>query len=201
MRNLLATRHFNVFRRLRGRRSHIRHFPASTTKFGTNSKRAVNPFYHAQQSWTDALTTLAVWLPGFRAVLQPQELCFDSVSNIMASGSGGFQSFGIVDYDAAFIGAALYHCSRRPSEVIVIPDCGMVGRLPFRLPVPELIRFILEYEQFSPRMGLLDGTSDIFFGFDTGDMLLVDHDERVWFTPSSTHPKPPPRTAATKQGQ
>ena len=161
----------------------------------------MNTFDHAQQSWTDALTTLAVWLSGFRASLQPQELCFDSVSNIMASVSGGFQSFGIVDYDAAFISAALDHCSRRPSEVIVIPDCGMVVRLPFRLPVTELIRFILEYEQVSPRMGLLDGASDIFFGFDTGDMLLVDHDERVWFTPALTHPEPTPRTAASKKGQ
>lgn len=158
--------------------------------FAIKSNRIVNTFDYAQRTWSDALTTLSEWIPRFRNNLQPEQLSFDSIASIMSTVPSGFQSFGIADNDAGFFDRALCHCSHRPSEVIIIPDCGMVARFPFRLPVAEVINFIYEFEQTSPRMGLLDGTSDIFFGFDTGDMLLVDHDERVWFTPSLTNPYP-----------
>jgi hypothetical protein len=162
----------------------------SASTFAINPKRLVNTFDHAEQTWADAINTLSEWLPSFRNILLPEQLSFDSVASIMASVPGGFQSFGIVDYGGAFRGRALGHCALRPSEVINVPECGMVGRLPLRLPVAELIRFTDEFEQACPSMGLLDGASGIFFGFDTGDILLVDHDERVWFTPSSAYPNP-----------
>ena len=68
----------------------------------------------------------------------------------------------------------------------MIPDSGETSRLPFRLPLTELIQFVAEfsYDSGMRLSGLLDGASDIFFGFDTGDMLFVDHDERIWFTPA-----------------
>ncbi|MCB1086843.1 MAG: hypothetical protein KDM63_07345 [Verrucomicrobiae bacterium] len=115
-------------------------------------------------------------------------MSFDTVAQIMASVSGGFLTLppALLDGDAAFIDSALERCRERPSEAIVIPDCGMVARLPLRLPLTELIQFVAEfdYECGTHHFGLLDGASDVFFGFDTGDMLFVDHDERIWFTPA-----------------
>ena len=145
-------------------------------------------YAHALLSWDEALTMLAHWIPGFATVTGPHQLSFDTVAQIMASVSGGFQSLAPaqLDSDAAFIDSALDRCRERPSEVIVIPDCGMTSRMPLRLPLTELVQFVAEfdYDSGTHQFGLLDGASDIFFGFDTGDMLFVDHDERIWFTPA-----------------
>lgn len=145
-------------------------------------------YEHALLSWDEALATLAHWIPGFATVTGPHQLSFDTVAQIMASVSGGFQTLppALLDSDAAFIDSALARCSERPSEVVVIPDCGMTSRLPLRLPLTELIQFVADFDYASGthQFGLLDGASDIFFGFDTGDMLFIDHDERIWFTPA-----------------
>ena len=150
--------------------------------------RQVSAYVHALLSWDDALTTLAHWIRGFATVTGPHQLSFDTVVQIMASVSGGFQTLppALLNRDAAFIDSALDRCRERPSEVIVIPDCGMTSRLPLRLPLTELIQFVgeFDYDSGTHKFGLLDGASDIFFGFDTGDMLFVDHDERIWFTPA-----------------
>ena len=150
--------------------------------------RKVPAYEHVLASWDDALDTLATWIPGFATITQPHQLSFDSVVQIMVSASGGFQTLppAVLDSDASFIASALDRCRERPSEVIVIPDCGMTSRLPFRFPLTELIQFVADfsYDSGMRQFGLLDGASDIFFGFDTGDMLFVDHDERIWFTPA-----------------
>lgn len=145
-------------------------------------------YIHKQQSWNYALSVLANWIPGFNEITRPEQLSFDSVAGIIARVPDGFQSISaeFLDSDAAFIEVTLDRCQQRPSEVIVIPDCGMVSRLPLRLSVSELVHFVgeFDYEYGTNCIGLLDGCSDVFFGFDTGDMLLVDHDERIWFSPS-----------------
>jgi len=150
----------------------------------------VPAYEHALLSWDEALATLAHWIPGFATVTGPHQLSFDSVAQIMASVSGGFQTLppALLDSDAAFIDTVLDRCSERPSEVVVIPDCGMTSRLPLRLPLTELIQFVadFDYDSGTHQFGLLDGASDIFFAFDTGDMLFIDHDERIWFTPALT---------------
>ena len=151
----------------------------------------------AQQSWDNTLAVLAIWIPGFKEITRPEQLSFDCVARIMKVVPYGFQSIpaGNLDFDTPFIAAALDRCPQPPSEVIVVPDCGMVSRLPLRLPVSGLTQFVIEYDYVSGShcFGLLDGVSDIFFGFDTGDMLLVDHDERIWFTPSMITGQPPIR--------
>jgi len=148
----------------------------------------VTSYPQAQQPWDNALTVLALWIPGFKEITRPEQLSFDGVARIMNAVPEGFQSIpaGSPESDPGFIEAALDLCRQPPSEVIVVPDCGMVSRLPRRLPVSGLAQFITEYKYVSGShcFGLLDGVSDIFFGFDTGDMLLVDHDERIWFSPS-----------------
>lgn len=57
------------------------------------------------------------------------------------------------------------------------------------MPLAALIRFVaeFEYEDGSHRLGLLDGASDILFAFNTGEMLLIDHDERTWFSQASRY--------------
>lgn len=146
-------------------------------------------YTHAQQSWDNALAVLAAWIPGFRGIAQPEQLSFDCVGAIMTAVTDGFQRISPVsaDSDPDFIDLALDQCRQPPSEVIIVPDCGMVSRPPLRLPVSELRQFVEDFDDVSgPHpFGLMDGVSDIFFGFDTGDMLLVDHDERIWFSPSS----------------
>jgi hypothetical protein len=149
-------------------------------------------YEHCQQTWDDALAVLASWISAFTVISRPEQLNFDVVADMMAEMPGGLQRFphGIpLDSDAIFIDCALDKCPRRPDEVIVIPDCGMTSRHPFRMPLAGLNRFIaeFEYEDGSHRLGLLDGASDILFAFNTGQMLLIDHDERVWFSQASSH--------------
>ncbi len=145
-------------------------------------------YIHAQQPWDDALAVLAAWVPRFSEVTRPEQLSFDCVAGIMSAVPDGFQTIFTAppDSDSAFIDVVLDQCRQRPCEVIVVPDLGMVSRLPLRLPVSELTRFVTEFDYVSGSrsLSLLDGASDTFFGFDTGDMLLVDHDERIWFSPS-----------------
>ncbi len=164
-------------------------------------------YTHLQQTWDDALATLGDWIPGFCGVTRPDQLGFDTVAGIMEAVPQGFQTVSptLLDADAVFIDAALDRCRELPSEVIVIPDCGSVSRLPLRLPVSELVKFVGDFDHVSGShcIGLLDGATDIFFGFDTGDMLLVDHDERVWFSPSSTlgHSRPMHSRFTNHQGE
>jgi hypothetical protein len=149
-------------------------------------------YEHYQQTWDDALAVLATWIPAFIVISRPEQLSFDVVADMMAEMPGGLQRFphGIpLDYDAIFIDCALDMCPHRPDEVIVIPDCGMPSRHPFRMPLADLIRFVgkFEYEVGLHRLGLLDGASDILFAFNTGELLFIDHDERVWFSQASSH--------------
>ena len=154
------------------------------------TQRHVPTYDHALQTWDDALAILASWAPEFSNITRPEQLSFDSVSAVMASVPQGFQRIADslpLDDDASFFGAAVARFTHPPADVLVIPDCGMVSRRPFRLPVVEFYRFAAEfvYESGAHRFGLLDGASDLLLAFDTGDIVLVDHDERVWFTPST----------------
>ncbi len=41
---------------------------------------------------------------------------------------------------------------------------------------------LFDQEVGSESMGLRDGASGILFAFDTGGLMLLNHDERVWFS-------------------
>ena len=140
-------------------------------------------YTHALLTWSNALEVLSTWIPSFSSISRPDQLSFDSVAAIMSAMPEGMQAVEAnypLDSDLTFINGAMLS---PPREVIVIPDCGMVSCRPFRLPSSDLKRFIDGFERENGvwRVGLLDGASDILFVFDTGDMLLIDHDERVWF--------------------
>ncbi|WP_050030589.1 hypothetical protein [Verrucomicrobium sp. BvORR034] len=138
-------------------------------------------------SWEVALATLTKWVPGFASMKTLKQLSFDAVASIMAAAPGGFQRI-VQDVssnlETFIIENVLPGILPRTREVIVIPDCGMVSLLPLRLTDDDFTRFVEEFErqEGGRPIGLLDGVSDILFVFDTGDLLLIDHDERIWFS-------------------
>lgn len=146
------------------------------------------PCEHTQLSWEDALAILRMRVPGFSTITRPEQLSFDSVASIMSAVPVGFQRIVQDDSDEleTFVSEkVLPDLLARTQEVIVIQDCGMVSRLPFRLAAGNVIQFLerFEREEDGLRCGLFDGVSDILFVFDHGGMLLIDHDERIWFSP------------------
>ena len=135
------------------------------------------------------MDTLHQWIPAFQTITDPRALSFDSVVAVMVASSGGMPDLSpaLLDCDGVFIGQAIGRFIRPPQQVIVIPDCGMVSRLPHRIPVSALRKFISDFDDPASHLGLFDGASDILFAFDTSEMILVDHDERIWITPANSH--------------
>lgn len=140
-------------------------------------------------TWKDTMSILQQWIPAFLAITDPHALSFDSVVAVMEASPGGFHELAptLLDCDGVFIEQAIGRFDLPPQQVIVIPDCGMVSRLPHRMPVSALSKFLSEFDDPVSNLGLFDGASDIFIAFDTTEMILVDHDERIWITPAIPH--------------
>ena len=140
-------------------------------------------------TWDDTMSTLHQWIPAFQSITEPRALSFDSAVAVMEASSGGMPNLSpaLLDCDGVFIEKAIGSFIRPPQQVIIIPDCAMVSRLPHRFPVSSLSKFISDFDDPASHLGLFDGASDILFAFDTADMILVDHDERIWITQANPH--------------
>lgn len=93
-------------------------------------------------SWPEAFACGESWIPGFvlEAPARPRDFGFDAVAAWMVRQPGGMipMGKGIPENEDLFVEECLRHFSVRPGEVVVIPDCGDVSKVPVRLSVEWL---------------------------------------------------------------
>lgn len=137
--------------------------------------------YSTQLSWQDAFNLLQSWVPDFAVPTKARDFGFDSAASMMArqpSGLVAFDDGSIPDLEGHFLPCCRERFARQGEEVLVIPDCGDAAQLPIRVTADRLVEFTANYQGCSGN--LLGCGADVLFVFDTGDLVLVDHDERVW---------------------
>lgn len=121
-------------------------------------------------------------MPGFLPPEKARDFGFDNITSLMARQPGGMVAFDatIPDWDGLFLQRCQEYFAHQPREILIFPDCGDIAQLPLRLAADYLTRFIAAYEQGPKGLGLLSSGADVLLAVDTGGLILVDHDERVW---------------------
>jgi len=138
-------------------------------------------------TWDEGLQILHAWLPDSALFKDPKDLSFDSAVAAITSG-GRFltPSALVVDGDDEEMMRKLFAAAGWPvvGKVLVIPDCGDVSKPPLLCELASLSQMVANYSAPSTGRGLFDGGSDVLFVRETGEALLIDHDERCWHTAS-----------------